>query len=70
MLGPALCPILHCALDLGGHTHGAGCGHERVAHGDHEDYLVRPLLRPARWVVVSEASEPSKLVDVPPSPRT
>lgn len=21
------------------HTHGAGCGHEKVRHGDHEDYL-------------------------------
>lgn len=23
-----------------GHTHGPGCGHERVPHGDHFDYLV------------------------------
>jgi len=22
-----------------GHKHGAGCGHETVAHGDHVDYL-------------------------------
>ncbi len=22
------------------HTHGAGCGHEAVPHGDHVDYLV------------------------------
>lgn len=24
----------------GGHLHGEGCGHERVPHGDHLDYLV------------------------------
>jgi hypothetical protein len=23
-----------------GHTHGPGCGHEAVPHGDHVDYLV------------------------------
>lgn len=22
------------------HTHGPGCGHEAVAHGDHTDYVV------------------------------
>lgn len=24
-----------------GHTHGPGCGHEAIPHGDHTDYLVR-----------------------------
>jgi hypothetical protein len=23
-----------------GHTHGANCGHERIQHGDHSDYVV------------------------------
>ena len=27
-----------------GHTHGDGCGHEAVPHGDHVDYLVEGRL--------------------------
>jgi hypothetical protein len=31
---------LSCAEHEAGHTHGPGCGHEAVPHGDHLDYLV------------------------------
>ena len=27
-----------------GHTHGPGCGHEAVPHGDHTDYIVEGQL--------------------------
>ena len=33
-------PISHNE-DVSLHTHGPSCGHERVLHGDHYDYLVR-----------------------------
>jgi hypothetical protein len=29
-----------CGDHDGGHTHGPDCGHEKVAHDDHEDYVV------------------------------
>ena len=32
------------APDGNGHTHGAGCGHPAVPHGDHDDYLVDGVL--------------------------
>jgi len=28
------------ALHAKDHSHGAGCGHEMVPHGDHKDYVV------------------------------
>jgi hypothetical protein len=31
---------LACAGHDAAHTHGPGCGHEAVPHGDHVDYLV------------------------------
>lgn len=40
---PAACTPAHtktCAAHAADHTHGAGCGHEAVPHGDHKDYLV------------------------------
>ena len=34
---PVACtPAIKCAS----HTHGSGCGHETIPHGDHLDYLV------------------------------
>lgn len=29
-----------CVAHDAAHAHGPDCGHERVTHGDHEDYLV------------------------------
>ncbi|MEM7400167.1 MAG: hypothetical protein AAF354_14755 [Pseudomonadota bacterium] len=29
-----------CGSHDDGHTHGEGCGHEAVPHGDHVDYIV------------------------------
>jgi len=38
---PARCTPGHaCAGHEAGHTHGPGCGHQAVPHGDHTDYLV------------------------------
>ena len=38
---PAECTPDHdCADHEAEHTHGSGCGHESVPHGDHVDYLV------------------------------
>jgi len=38
---PADCASGHaCTAHAADHTHGAGCGHEAVPHGDHLDYLV------------------------------
>ncbi len=38
---PAACTPAHaCGKHAQGHTHGAGCGHDAVPHGDHVDYLV------------------------------
>jgi hypothetical protein len=38
---PSTCTPAHaCGGHAPGHTHGPGCGHERVPHGDHVDYLV------------------------------
>lgn len=38
---PGGCTPSHaCASHDPTHTHGAGCGHEAVPHGDHVDYLV------------------------------
>ncbi len=30
-------------VKLPDHVHGPDCGHEVVAHGDHFDFLVRPI---------------------------
>jgi hypothetical protein len=41
MGNPTACTPSHsCAGHAKGHTHGAGCGHEAMPHGDHTDYLV------------------------------
>lgn len=38
---PAACTPSHdCQGHETGHTHGAGCGHDAVPHGDHTDYVV------------------------------
>jgi hypothetical protein len=38
---PAACTPGHdCGAHPKTHTHGPGCGHEAVPHGDHTDYLV------------------------------
>jgi hypothetical protein len=38
---PSSCTSGHgCAGHSAAHTHGAGCGHPTVPHGDHLDYLV------------------------------
>jgi hypothetical protein len=38
---PGDCTPAHsCAGHASGHAHGASCGHEAVAHGDHTDYVV------------------------------
>lgn len=38
---PAACTPDHaCGGHDEAHTHGATCGHDRVTHGDHVDYLV------------------------------
>ena len=38
---PAECTPTHrCEGHDAEHTHGPGCGHEAVPHGDHTDYLV------------------------------
>ena len=38
---PVLVPLATTAVaHEAGHTHGPGCGHEAVPHGDHIDYLV------------------------------
>lgn len=38
---PAACTPSHgCAEHDPQHSHGAGCGHESVPHGDHHDWLV------------------------------
>jgi hypothetical protein len=38
---PARCTQGHtCSGHKADHKHGEGCGHERVPHGDHVDYLV------------------------------
>jgi hypothetical protein len=38
---PAHCTQQHaCGAHAKDHTHGPGCGHEAVPHGDHTDYLV------------------------------
>jgi len=40
-LNPSACtPGHNCKGHDQGHTHGPACGHERVPHGDHVDYLV------------------------------
>jgi hypothetical protein len=37
---------VQCTSNVGcaGHTHGPGCGHEAIPHGDHVDYLVNGRL--------------------------
>jgi hypothetical protein len=38
---PARCTPSHtCGAHDASHAHGSGCGHERVPHAGHEDYLV------------------------------
>jgi hypothetical protein len=40
-MNPAACtPAHNCGAHEKDHTHGPGCGHEAVPHGDHVDYLV------------------------------
>jgi hypothetical protein len=40
-VNPDQCTPAHdCGAHVGGHAHGADCGHEAVPHGDHVDYLV------------------------------
>lgn len=41
---PATCMTKTTACDDQGHSHGPGCGHEAVPHGDHVDYLVEGRL--------------------------
>ena len=42
---PAECtPDHRCSGHDENHTHGPGCGHEAVPHGDHVDYLVESHL--------------------------
>jgi hypothetical protein len=39
---PASCTPTHaCGAHDGNHSHGAGCGHEPIPHGNHKDYLVK-----------------------------
>jgi hypothetical protein len=40
MLNPAGCLPHRCQGHDHGHTHGPGCGHTAVVHGDHVDYVV------------------------------
>lgn len=45
---PDACTPTHaCGGHPAGHTHGPGCGHEAVPHGDHVDYLVNGHLHHA-----------------------
>jgi hypothetical protein len=45
---PDICTPEHaCGGHDAGHVHGDGCGHERVPHGDHVDYLVNGHLHHA-----------------------
>ena len=38
---PAACTPAHdCSQHDKAHQHGAGCGHDAIAHGDHTDYIV------------------------------
>jgi hypothetical protein len=38
---PSKCTPSHkCAEHNGNHTHGTNCGHQRIPHGDHDDYVV------------------------------
>ena len=37
---PAGCTAHNCGGHEAGHVHSATCGHERVPHGNHIDYLV------------------------------
>ncbi len=37
---PDGCAPHDCGSHGGDHTHGPGCGHEAVPHGDHVDFLV------------------------------
>lgn len=38
---PDACTPAHaCGAHDATHVHGAGCGHEAIAHGDHTDYVV------------------------------
>jgi len=46
---PAACTPSHaCDAHPAAHRHGASCGHERVLHGDHTDYLVAGHLHQQR----------------------
>jgi hypothetical protein len=40
MMNPAGCLPHACREHETGHTHGPGCGHTAVPHGDHVDYCV------------------------------
>ena len=40
-MNPAACTDGHpCQAHDGAHLHGPDCGHPRIPHGDHQDYLV------------------------------
>jgi hypothetical protein len=40
MMNPAGCMPHTCREHAAQHTHGPGCGHDAVPHGDHVDYIV------------------------------
>jgi hypothetical protein len=45
---PSNCTPSHACGDHDDkHSHGAGCGHEAIPHGDHTDYLVKEHLHHA-----------------------
>ena len=45
---PSVCTPAHdCEGHDAKHTHGAGCGHDAIPHGDHVDFLVRGHLHHA-----------------------
>jgi Cd2+/Zn2+-exporting ATPase len=44
-------------LALNGHVHGPGCGHERIRHGDHLDYLVGDRLHHVVGAAALEAEQ-------------
>ncbi|MFN0170652.1 MAG: hypothetical protein ACKV22_29880 [Bryobacteraceae bacterium] len=47
-LNPVVCTAGHvCGGHAAGHVHGDGCGHSKVPHGDHFDYLVMDHLHHA-----------------------
>ncbi|KAL3685647.1 hypothetical protein R1sor_003669 [Riccia sorocarpa] len=39
-LGSVLTPVSTCVEESGPHEHEEGCGHNKIAHGDHYDWLI------------------------------